>query len=55
MTDLYNVFNSAWVFSESGSFGSSTATGFTPNSAGWLRPTNVLNARMFKLGMQFDF
>jgi hypothetical protein len=50
MADLYNVFNSAWVFSQSGTFG----TGATA-SATWLRPTNVLSARMFKIGAQFSF
>jgi len=58
--DLYNVFNSAWVFSESGAFGTSTTLSggvpvLSPNAAGWLKPTNVLNSRMFKVGMQFDF
>ena len=56
--DLYNVFNRAWVFSESGGFGSSTMVGGVPTfvpSAAWLRPTNILNARMFKMGAQLDF
>jgi hypothetical protein len=46
--DAYNVFNSNWPFTVSSTF--STAA-----SSNWLRPTNVLQARFFKLGMQFDF
>ena len=52
--DLYNVFNSNWVFTENGTFGTSTANGLAPNSQ-WLRPTNVLTNRMFKMGAQIDF
>jgi outer membrane receptor protein involved in Fe transport len=50
MADLYNAFNSDWVFSQNGTLG----TNYTV-SATWLRPTNVLSARMFKMGAQFDF
>jgi hypothetical protein len=46
--DAYNLFNSNWPFTVSNTF-STLPTG------GWLRPTNVLNARFFKLGAQFDF
>jgi hypothetical protein len=46
--DAYNLFNSDWPFTVTNTF--STAT----NSA-WLRPTNVLQARFFKIGAQFDF
>ena len=46
--DAYNLFNSDWPFTVTSTF--STAT----NSA-WLRPTNVLTARFFKIGAQFDF
>jgi hypothetical protein len=46
--DLYNVFNSNWPYTLSGNF-SNQAT------SAWLRPTNVLAARMFKIGGQFDF
>jgi hypothetical protein len=46
--DAYNIFNSDWPFTVTNTF--STAT----NSA-WLRPTNVLQARFFKIGAQFDF
>jgi hypothetical protein len=46
--DAYNIFNSDWPFTVTGTF--STAT----NSA-WLRPTNVLQSRFFKFGAQFDF
>lgn len=50
MADVYNAFNSAWVFSQNGTLG----TNYTV-SATWLRPTNVLSARMFKLGAQLEF
>lgn len=46
--DAYNLFNSNWPFTVSNTF--STAA-----TSGWLRPTNVLNARFFKIGAQFDF
>jgi carboxypeptidase family protein len=48
--DLYNVTNSNWVFTENTTFG----TNFTVAPT-WLRPTNVLGARQFKLGAQLDF
>jgi hypothetical protein len=46
--DLYNVFNSSWPFSVSGTYG-------TAPTNQWLRPTNVLQHRFFKLGGQFSF
>jgi hypothetical protein len=46
--DVYNVFNSNWPFAVTNTF--STAA-----SATWLRPTNVLQSRFFKIGGQFDF
>jgi hypothetical protein len=46
--DLYNAFNSNWPYTVTSTF--STAT-----SATWLRPTNALQARFFKIGAQFDF
>jgi hypothetical protein len=46
--DAYNIFNSDWPFAVTNTF--STAA----NSA-YLRPTNVLQARFFKIGAQFDF
>lgn len=46
--DAYNLFNSNWPFSVTNTF--STAT-----SSAWLKPTNALQARFFKLGAQFDF
>jgi hypothetical protein len=46
--DAYNLFNSNWPFT-------STATFSTLASSQWLRPTNVLQARFFKIGAQFDF
>jgi len=46
--DLYNVFNSNWPFSVNNNF-ATTATNQ------WMRPTNVLQGRLFKIGAQFDF
>ena len=50
MADAYNVFNSDWVFSQNNTLG----TNYTVSSS-WLRPTNVLTARMFKIGAQLEF
>jgi hypothetical protein len=47
--DLYNVFNSNWPFSVNNTFSTSVTT------TQWLRPTNVLQGRLFKIGAQFDF
>jgi carboxypeptidase family protein len=46
--DAYNLFNSDWPFTVTSTF-SPAAT------SAWLRPTNVLQARFVKLGMQFEF
>jgi hypothetical protein len=46
--DAYNLFNSDWPFTVTNTF--STAA-----TSAWLRPTNVLQARFIKLGMQFEF
>ena len=46
--DSYNVFNTNWPFTVTNTFS-------TLASSQWLRPTNVLQARFFKLGAQFDF
>lgn len=46
--DAYNLFNSDWPFTVSNTF----STAATSN---WLKPTNVLQARFFKIGAQFDF
>ena len=46
--DLYNAFNSNWPFTVNTNF-STAATSL------WLRPTNVLQSRLFKIGGQFDF
>jgi len=46
--DAYNVFNSNWPFTV-------TSTFSTQPNATWMRPTNVLQARFFKLGLNFDF
>ncbi len=47
--DLYNVFNSNWAYTRNVTFSTSTT------AAAWLRPTNVLQSRFFKIGAQFDF
>ncbi|HEY7286432.1 MAG TPA: hypothetical protein VH497_13365, partial [Vicinamibacterales bacterium] len=46
--DAYNIFNSNWPYTLSNTF--STAA-----TSQWLRPTNVLQARFFKFGVNFDF
>jgi hypothetical protein len=46
--DLYNVFNSSWPYTVNTTY-ANTAT------SSWLRPTNVLQSRFFKLGAQFSF
>jgi hypothetical protein len=46
--DAYNLFNSDWPFTVNTTF----STAATSN---WLRPSNVLQARFFKIGAQFDF
>jgi len=46
--DLYNAFNNNWPFTVN------TAFSNTGGSA-WLRPTNVLQGRFFKLGAQLEF
>jgi len=48
MLDLYNAFNANTVLSLNNRF---SATGTNP----WLQPTQILGARLFKFGMQFDF
>lgn len=46
--DAYNIFNSNWPFSVTNTFS-------TLASSQYLRPTNVLQSRFFKIGAQFDF
>ncbi len=46
--DLYNLFNSSWPFTVNTTY-STAATGQ------YLRPTNVLQSRFFKLGAQISF
>ena len=46
--DAYNVFNSNWPFTVNSAFSTTAASQ-------WLRPTNVLQARFFKIGMNFEF
>ena len=48
--DLYNVLNSSWVYTQNNTLG----TNYTVAST-WLRPAQILQARMFKIGGQFDF
>ena len=46
--DLYNVFNSSWPYT--------VTTAYTPGpTSAWLRPTNVLQHRFFKLGGHISF
>jgi hypothetical protein len=46
--DAYNIFNSSWPFTVNSVYS-------TAPSGTWLRPTNVLQSRFFKLGGQFSF
>jgi hypothetical protein len=46
--DLYNAFNSNWPYTVNTTFAT------TPTSS-WLRPTNVLPGRFFKIGGHFSF
>ncbi len=48
--DLYNVFNSSWPYTVSATYSTSTAA-----TSQWLRPTNVLQSRFFKIGGQISF
>ena len=50
MLDLYNVLNSNWVYGVNTTLGN----GYTISPT-WLRPTNILTARMLKIGTQIDF
>jgi hypothetical protein len=47
--DLYNALNSAWVYTQNNTLGTNTI------ASTWLRPAQILQARMFKIGGQFDF
>ena len=47
--DLYNVMNSSWPYTVT------TAYSTSPTAAAWLRPTNVLQHRFFKLGANISF
>ncbi len=46
--DLYNVFNSSWPYTVSTTYSNTT-------TASYLRPTNVLQHRFFKLGANISF
>jgi hypothetical protein len=46
--DAYNIFNSDWPFTVNTTFSNAA-------SSNWLKPTNVLQSRFFKIGAQFDF
>ena len=47
--DLYNVLNSSWPYTVNGAYSTSAA------AAQWLRPTNVLQHRFFKVGAHVSF
>jgi carboxypeptidase family protein len=47
--DLYNALNSSWPYTVSNAFATSATT------SNWLRPTNVLQQRFFKIGASLDF
>ena len=47
--DLYNLFNSSWPYTVTTTYSTSTT------ASSWLRPTNVLQHRFFKLGMNVSF
>ena len=44
MFDIYNLFNASTVLGVNTRYGPS-----------WLLPSNILGARLFKLGVQVDF
>jgi hypothetical protein len=44
IVDIYNLFNGSAVISQNNSYGSA-----------WLRPTQILQARLVKFGVQIDF
>jgi hypothetical protein len=46
--DAYNLFNSDWPFTLNNTFSIAA-------NSNWLKPANVLQARFFKIGAQFDF
>jgi hypothetical protein len=46
--DFYNVFNGSWPYTVTSTYAN------TP-TATWLRPTNVLQSRFFKIGGQLSF
>ena len=46
-TDLYNVINGSAVLNTNSVYGT--------NGVNWLKPSQVLDARLFKLGVQVDF
>src|SRR5262249_32636286 len=50
MADVYNILNSNWVYGLNTTLGSGNTVAPT-----WLRPTNILTARMLKIGTQIEF
>jgi hypothetical protein len=44
IVDVYNLFNGSAVITQNNSFGSA-----------WLRPTQILQKRLVKFGVQLDF
>ena len=52
--DLYNMFNANTGTVFNGTFGQLSTTGLT-NTAPWLRPTSILNARFVRFNATVDF
>jgi len=48
--DLANALNSNYYLGQNGNWGAAGVA-----SASWLAPLNIIDARLFKLGGQFDF
>jgi len=52
--DLYNMFNANTGTVFNGTYGQLTTTGLA-NTAPWLRPTSILNARFVRFNATIDF
>jgi hypothetical protein len=48
--DVYNLFNESTVLALNNTYSPSA-----PNGGAWLTPTQILDARFAKFGVQFDF
>ena len=46
--DVYNVFNSNWIYRQNTTFS-------LASTSAWLKPIDVLQGRLFKIGGQFSF